>query len=142
MEAVTVKRSIWINAPRERVWKAVSEPDQIAAWFAPGTEFKMEDNTVSILMDGQWLPVASIEVVDPPSELTTRGLPDKIIATSYILEEENGGTRFTVIEKGLESLPAEDREKHLEQDSAGWELALGNLNAYIEGKPLVKPEGF
>ena len=142
MEATAIKRSIWINAPRERVWKAVTEPEQIAAWFAPGTSFKMENNNVSILMGDQYVDVAWIEVIEAPRQLTTRGLPDKLIATTYLLEEENGGTRFTVIESGLESLPAEEREKHLEQDTAGWELALGNLNAYIEGKPLVKPEGF
>ncbi len=142
MEAVVIKRSIWINAPRERVWQAISVPEQIAAWFAPGITFKNENNIISILMDGQYVDVAWVEVVEPPRQFTTRGLPDKLISTTYLLEEENGGTRFTVIESGLESLPAEDRAKHLEQDSAGWELALANLNAYIEGKPLVKPEGF
>ena len=142
MEAVTLKRSIWINAPPERVWKAVIEPEQIAAWFAPGTSFKMENNVVSILMGEQYIDVAWIEVVEPPRQLTTRPLPHKLTATTYLLEEENGGTRFTVVETGLEALPAEDRQKYLEQNGAGWDLALGNLNAYIEGKPLVKPEGF
>ena len=142
MEAVTIKRSIWINAPRERVWQAISVPEQIAAWFAPGMTFKTENNIVSILMDGKYIDVAWVEVMEPPRQLTTRPLPDKKTATTYLLEEENGGTRFTVIESGLEALPAEDRAKYLEQDSAGWELALANLNAYIEGKPLPKPEGF
>ncbi len=142
MEAVTLKRSIWINAPRQRVWDAVSEPEQIAAWFAPGTSFKFENDTVFISMEGQFVPVAWVEKIDPPRELTTRPLPDKKTATTYLLEEENGGTRFTVIETGLESMPAEDREKYLEQNGHGWDLALGNLNAYIEGKPLLKPEGF
>ena len=142
MEAVAIKRSIWINAPRERVWQAVTVPEQIASWFAPGMSFKMENDIVSILMGDQYVDVAWVEVIEAPRQLTTRPLPDKKTATTYLLEEENGGTRFTVIENGLESLPAEEREKHLEQDSAGWELALGNLNAYIEGKPLVKPEGF
>ena len=142
MEAVTLKRSIWINAPRERVWQAVSEPEQIAAWFAPGISFKMENDIVSILMDGQYLDVAWVEVIEAPRQLTTRPLPDKKTATTYLLEEENGGTRFTVIETGLEALPDEDRAKYLEQNGGEWEKALANLNAYIEGKPLVKPEGF
>jgi len=142
MEAVTIKRSIWINAPRERVWQAISVPEQIAAWFAPGMTFKTENNIVSILMDGKYIDVALVEVVEPPRQFTTRGLPDKLIATTYLLEEVNGGTRFTVIESGLESLAEADRATHLEQDSAGWELALANLNAYIEGKPLPTPEGF
>ena len=142
MEAVTLKRSIWINAPRQRVWDAVSVPEQIAAWFAPGMTFKFDNDIVSILMEGQYVDVAWVEVIDPPRELTTRPLPGKQTATSYILEEENGGTRFTVIEKGLENLPAEDRARYMEQNGNEWEKALGNLNAYIEGKPLVKPEGF
>ena len=142
MEAVAIKRSIWINAPRERVWKAVIEPEQIASWFAPGTSFKMENSIVSILMGDQYVDVAWIEVVEAPRQLTTRPLPHKLTATTYLLEEENGGTRFTVIETGLEALPTEERQKYLEQNGAGWELALGNLNAYIEGKPLLKPEGF
>jgi uncharacterized protein YndB with AHSA1/START domain len=142
MEAVAIKRSIWINAPRERVWQAISVPEQIAAWFAPGMTFKTENNIVSILMEGKYIDVALIEVNEPPRQFTTRGLPDKVIATTYLLEEENGGTRFTVIETGLEALPEADRATHLEQDSAGWELALANLNAYIEGKPLPRPEGF
>ncbi len=142
MEAVTLKRSIWIDAPRQRVWDAVSVPEQIAAWFAPGMSFKFENDIVSILMDGQYIDVAWVETIDPPRELTTRPLPHKLTATSYLLEEENGGTRFTVVESGLESMPAEDRQKYMEQNGHGWDLALGNLNAYIEGKPLVKPEGF
>jgi uncharacterized protein YndB with AHSA1/START domain len=142
MEAVSLKRSIWINAPRQRVWDAVSIPEQIAAWFAPGMTFKMENDTVSILMDGNYVDVAWVEVIDPPRELTTRPLPDKQTSTTYLLEEENGGTRFTVIENGLEALPAEDRARYMEQNGGEWEKALGNLNAYIEGKPLVKPEGF
>jgi len=142
MEAVTIKRSIWINAPRERVWQAVSEPEQIAAWFAPGMTFKMENNIVSILMDGQFIDVAWVEVLEPPRQLTTRPLPGKQTATTYLLEEENGGTRFTVTETGLEALPADEREQYMERNGGEWEKALGNLNAYIEGKPLVKPEGF
>ena len=142
MEAVSLKRSIWINAPRERVWQAISVPEQIAAWFAPGMTFKNENNIISILMDGQFVDVAWVEVIDPPRQFTTRPLPDKKTATTYLLEEENGGTRFSVIESGLEALPEQDRAKYLEQNGNEWEKALANLNAYIEGKPLVKPEGF
>ena len=142
MEKITLERSIWINAPRERVWKAVSDPAQITQWFAPGTEFSIKDNTIAILMNGAYVDVALIEVNDPPRELTTRSLPDRILATSYLLEEENNGTRFTVIETGFELLPEDQRKQRLEQDSGGWEMALENLKAYIDGRTLPRPEGF
>ncbi|MFN8374411.1 MAG: SRPBCC domain-containing protein [Anaerolineae bacterium] len=142
MQTVELKRSIWINAPRERVWLAVTDPAQIQAWFAPGTPIAMKGNRVSITINDQEIEVAEVEIMDPPRQLTTRGLPERTIATTYLLEEENGGTRFTVIETGLEALPEDARQKHLEQDDAGWVQALANLHAYIDGKALPHPQGF
>ncbi len=59
-----------------------------------------------------------------------------------LLEEEKGGTRFTVVESGLDSLPDDARQKHIEQNGAGWDMALLNLQAYIDGKSLPTPQGF
>ena len=39
MSKIVIERSIWIASPRERVWQAVTDPAQIAQWFAPGTSF-------------------------------------------------------------------------------------------------------
>lgn len=137
-----IRRSIWINAPRERVWLAVTEPAQITQWFAPGAELIIKDSIVSMLMGGEYVELAFIETFDPPHQFTTLGLPERAIATTYLLEEEQGGTRFTVIESGLETLPDDARQKHIEQNSAGWDMALQNLQAYVDGKSLPRPEGF
>jgi len=142
MDKITIERSIWINAPRERVWQAISDPAQIEQWFAPGTPISVKDSIVSVRMGEMDVEVALIEVNDPPRQFTTRSLPDRLITTTYTLEEENGGTRFTVTESGLEALDEETRQTRLTQDSFGWEQALENLNAYIDGKPLPRPEGF
>jgi uncharacterized protein YndB with AHSA1/START domain len=142
MEQVIIERSIWINAPRERVWQAVSDPAQIDQWFSTGTAISINGDVISVHMGGMDVEVAVIEVLDPPRQLTTRSLPDRMIATTYTLEEENGGTRFTVTETGLESLSEDTRRERIQQDSAGWELALENLNAFIEGRSLPRPEGF
>lgn len=142
MEKVAIERSIWIDAPRERVWQAVTDPAQIAQWFAPGTSFTKKGNIISIHMGEMDIEVAMVDFIDPPRQVTTRQLPDKVIATTYTLEEENGGTRITVTESGLETLTEEARKQHLDQKRKGWELALENLKAFIDGKPLVRPEGF
>jgi uncharacterized protein YndB with AHSA1/START domain len=139
---LVIERSIWINAPRERVWQAVTDPAQIAQWFAPGTEISQRDNKIVVRMGEMDIEVAVIEKVDPPHQLVTRGLPEMTITTTYTLEEENGGTRFTVTEAGLENLPVDARQKRMEQDGAGWEMALDNLNAFIQSKPLPHPQGF
>lgn len=141
-QPIAIERNIWINAPRERVWQAVTDPAQIAQWFAPGAEFSVTDNKISVRMGEADVEVAFIEVVDPPHQITTRSLPDMISATTYKLVEENGGTRFTVIETGLEALSEEARQQRLTEGGQGWELTLANLKAFIDGQALPRPEGF
>jgi uncharacterized protein YndB with AHSA1/START domain len=142
VESIAIKRSIWIDAPRERVWQAITVPEQIAAWFAPGASFTQNGDIISVRVGDMDMEVAVVEVIDPPRQIMPRNLPDRSIATTYMLEEENGGTRFTVIESGLESLPEDARQQHLDQDGLGWEMALENLRAYIDGKSLPHPAGF
>ena len=142
MRKITIERSIWIAAPRERVWQAVTDPAQIAQWFAPGTSFSQNGNTICVCIGEREIEVAVIELVDPPRQITTRHLPDRLITTTYTLEEENGGTRFTVTETGFEALPEDARKERFAQNSKGWEMALENLKAYIDGRNLPRPEGF
>lgn len=142
MEKSLLERSIWIAAPRERVWQAVADPAQIAQWFAPGTVFSQKGDTICIRIGDEDVAVAVIEAFDPPRRITTRSLPDRAMTTTYTLEEENGGTRFTVTEAGFEALPEDARKARLDQDNKGWEMALANLQAYIDGRSLPRPEGF
>jgi uncharacterized protein YndB with AHSA1/START domain len=143
MEAIIIQRSIWINAPRERVWQAVTDPAQVATWFAPGAVMNQtDDGKISVRVSDMDIEVAVVEIVDPPRQITTRSLPDRLIATTYILEEENGGTRFTVMESGLELLSEDEREMRISQNGKTWELALENLSAFIDGRELPSPHGF
>ncbi len=145
MTMLSVERSIWISAPRERVWQAVVEPEEIAQWFLPpalGAQLRRDDDgKLSELMGPMAFEVAVFEQIDPPRQLTSRGLPDKLIAATYVLEEENDGTRVTVTLTGLDALPAAAAQERLGPTGAGWEKALRNLKAFVEGVPLPFPEG-
>jgi uncharacterized protein YndB with AHSA1/START domain len=132
MRKIAIERSIWIAAPRERVWQAVTDPAQIAQWFAPGTSFSQNGNKICVRIGEMDMEVALIELVDPPRQITTRNLPDRSMTTTYTLEEENGGTRFTVTETGFEGLPEDVRKEHLDQNGKGWETVLENLKAHVE----------
>jgi uncharacterized protein YndB with AHSA1/START domain len=143
MEAITIQRSIWIKAPRERVWQAVTDPAQVGTWFAPGTEMSQsDDGIISVYIGEMNLEVAVVEMLDPPRQLTTRSLPDRVVTVTYTLEEEKGGTRITVMESGLELLSEADRQMRMSHNGKTWELALENLSAYIDGRELPSPEGF
>jgi len=132
MRKIAIERSIWIAAPRERVWQAVTDPAQIAQWFAPGTSFSQNGNKICVRIGEMDMEVALTELVDPPRQITTRNLPDRSMTTTYTLEEENGGTRFTVTETGFEALPEDVRKEHLDQNGKGWETVLENLKAHVE----------
>jgi uncharacterized protein YndB with AHSA1/START domain len=143
VEKIAVERSIWIGAPRERVWQAVTDPAQIPQWFmpaVPGAQMKRaEDGTVSVLMGPMVADVAVFEVIDQPNRVTSRSLPDRLIATTYTFEEEEGGTCLSVTMSGFESLPANARTDRFQLSGEGWEKALENLKAFVAGQELPFP---
>jgi uncharacterized protein YndB with AHSA1/START domain len=146
MEKLTVERSIWIGAPRERVWEAVTNPEQVMRWFVPNLPYglmKRDDNgKVTIHIGEMGLDFVILEVVDPLRQLTSRTLPDRLITTTYTLDEERDGTRITVTAAGFEKLLAKAGEDRLAQSSASWEQTLQNLRAYVNGAELPFPKAF
>jgi uncharacterized protein YndB with AHSA1/START domain len=149
VEKSTIERSIWINAPRERVWQAITDPAQIQQWFSPTTPWVLTAMAVGgqLYANGYESQTGIIELIDAPRQFTYRwGVPTSdttfSVTTSFALEEENGGTRVRLIETFYETVPGTVREKGLDQNSQGWAMALENLKAYLDGKALPYPEGF
>jgi hypothetical protein len=56
--------------------------------------------------------------------------------TSFILIEENGGTRATICETGYEAVPEDERQQWIDSTSAGYTMSMENLKAFVEGRPL------
>jgi uncharacterized protein YndB with AHSA1/START domain len=146
MEQLKVERSIWIDAPRERVWQAITDPADLAGWLLPpalGAEMKRGANdTILVSMHGMEIPVAVLEEIEAPRHVRSYGLPDHLISIIYLLEEEKNGTRLTVTMNGFEYLPADARQDRIMPAGTAWEKALENLKAYVTGNPLPFPEGY
>lgn len=143
-EKVTVERSIWIDAPRERVWQAITEPEQLTRWYATnfnweipalvvGSRIKFHNSDTEILH-------ATIEVLNPLREFTLRWDAsvhyDVVLVTSFVLAEENGGTRVTIHESGYEMVAASERQQWLDATGAGYTMSMENLKAHVEGRSL------
>lgn len=150
-EMIAIERSIWINAPRERVWRALTDPAQVEQWFAPGTTFKSTGSEVGARLyvenpeTGAEMYVQTLEVVDPPKRLMLRSQPEPPetpTVTSYVLSEENNGTRLTLTFSGYEAQPADVRGRNMEENAFGFGMMLSNIKAVIEGTPLPQPQGF
>jgi uncharacterized protein YndB with AHSA1/START domain len=146
MEQLKVERSIWIDAPRERVWQAITDPADLAQWLLPPmleADMKRDaDDTILVSMGGMEIPVAVLEDVDPPRHVRSYGLPDHVISITYLLEVENDGTRVTVTMSGFEGLPADARQDRIAPSGTAWEKALANLKAFVTGTSLPFPEGY
>ena len=138
-DAFSVSRTITIAAPPERVWDAITEPEQIAKWSA----FTPSMDRLAVRGEGAWVlpnfgstPI-TIEQLDPPFSITYRWGPsgaahvDRALSTvfQFTLEEIPDGTRLTVVESGFEFLadPAEQLESHRQ----GWDSQLDALTAHF-----------
>ena len=142
----SVRRTVSIAAPIEKVWAAVTEAEHIARWFPQAAVL----DEVAVGAGGTFsfegygdFPVL-IEELDPPRTIAYRwsndqGLspdPTRVDAAHstvfrFTLEAVAGGTRLTVVESGFDSLvsPAES----MESNRGGWDFELDELVAYLEG---------
>lgn len=145
MKKHDVERSIWIAAPRPRVWQAVTDPAQLAQWLLPpalGAQMQRdEQGKLYVCMGEMAVPVATLETHDQ-QQVTIRGLPDQLVAATCHLAEEQGGTRVAVTVDGLAALPADARRERLGPLDEGWQKALENLKAFAEGAVLPFPQGY
>jgi uncharacterized protein YndB with AHSA1/START domain len=150
-KSFAVERSIWIAAPRERVWSAITDPTQIERWFSPGTSWKLTALEIGGRLftpdpeTGDETNVQVIQLVDAPQRFITHALPATPGAgevTAYLLQEEHDGTRLTITNSGYELLSGDERWSAMEQNAFGYGMMLENLRAYIESRDLPTPSGF
>lgn len=143
-DAFTVRRTIRIAAPVEKVWTAVTEQEHISRWFGrtvldgvgPGAQ-----GTITFPDYGA-VPLR-VEAMDAPRMVSYRWgnddaagqLPDAIDDRStvftFTLEPVSDGTQLTVVETGFDhtSDPAANMADHAE----GWVSELDKLVALLEG---------
>jgi uncharacterized protein YndB with AHSA1/START domain len=143
MEQLVVECTIWLATSRERVWQAVTEPEQLAQWFAPGSPWEIPQLEVNTTVKFHNTPteilLATIQTADPPQQFALRWEPEEdgaVLTTTFTLAEENDGTRVTIRETGFESLAADIRRSRVEQTAAGYGMSLENLKAYLVCEPI------
>lgn len=140
-----IEHTIWIDTPRERVWRAITETTQIKQWWgAKGyaeiselsvgatIKFSIEDNPL----------FATIRNINPPHQFVYEWPPHPRyfsvpFVTRYILDEEDNGTRVTLSESGFEAWPDDEiRQVRFGRIDSGFRMLLENLKAYLDGRSL------
>lgn len=135
MEAIVLKRSIIVKADRERVWRAITRPEQIAKWFEA---ICFERLAVGEALTFSWNGEGSIALVEPMDRFGFRWQiapphPAQTLVV-FALETVPEGTRIIVTEQGFEALPDEMREARFRDNTQGWEHMLGELLAYVTSR--------
>ncbi len=96
-----VRREIVFDAPREEVWKAVTDPERLEEWFANDVELELEPGGEGrFRWDDGSERQAVVEEVDPEQRFAFRWWEEEAEPTSVelTLEDAPNGTRLVVIE--------------------------------------------
>jgi uncharacterized protein YndB with AHSA1/START domain len=125
-----------IDAPRDRVFRALTEADELGRWFASSAEsdpraggeyvlrFAFEDESRNHTYSGRYEAVTPDERVRYPwngrfGETTVE----------FVLEPRDSGTEVRLVHSGWAEQAAESRELH----EQGWGFFLDNLERYLTG---------
>jgi uncharacterized protein YndB with AHSA1/START domain len=136
----SIERELILPVPPERVWTALTRPDQLSAWF--GTQATIDlrpGGEVIFTWDSSTGPHGAnrgvIEVVERPNRFAFRwqSSPDteQMTRVEFTLEPHPEGTRLRLVESGFASLPPELRGDCHESNTRGWQRELGELAQYL-----------
>lgn len=147
-ESSRIDRTIEINAPPERVWRALTNAAELSAWFrvtiegkiAPGSEVWM--TSMHAEYTGQRFRVRIVEMT-APRRFVWRWHPGEVdpnvdysrepeTTVTFMLEPIDTGTRVSVAETGFDEISLERRAKVYGDNSQGWTEVLVWLQEYVE----------
>ena len=139
MEPLTITRTIEINAPRERVWEAVTTAELLASWFPDAITLDLRIGGRGVMtFEGYGSYPFEVQELDPQDHVAYRwasgageaDLTKGSTLARFTLTDIPGGTLVTVDESGFELLP--DPEKSARGNEEGWEHELGELKELLE----------
>ncbi len=140
----TIEREVLIEAPADVVWRTITEPDQIARWFADKVELDLRPGGAGSLVfeeKATTQPMTAplvVVAVEPPRRFTFRWAhPDgeapvagnSVLVEFTLTEEASDRTRLRVTETGLDAIgwPDEDKARYVAEHRNGWAEKIGWL---------------
>jgi uncharacterized protein YndB with AHSA1/START domain len=143
-----IEKTIDINAPVSRVWKALTDYKEFGTWFRvrlegpfvagqvarghityPGYEHirfeafiqKIEPERYFSLT---WHPYA----IDPKADYSG----ESPTLVEFTLEKTATGTRFRVVESGFDKIPSHRRDEAFRMNEGGWSSQMENIQKHVE----------
>jgi uncharacterized protein YndB with AHSA1/START domain len=146
-----IEKSIELNAPVSRVWRAITDHLEFGEWFRvkldgpfepgkpstgqithPGYEHVKWTATVKEMQPERlfsftWHPYAIDASVDYSDETPT--------LVEFHLEEIPSGTRLVITESGFDKIPAHRRSEAFRMNEGGWAGQLKNIESHVAKNP-------
>jgi uncharacterized protein YndB with AHSA1/START domain len=154
-----IEKKVLLRAPRDRVWRAVSDAEQFGSWFgvafdapfATGARItgRIVPTTVDPAMAKLQEPYAGtpfelvLERIEPPNLLSFRWRPfaidpkadyssEPMTLVVFALSDAPEGTLLTVTESGFDGIPIARRAKAFEANDGGWTGQMTLIAKYLE----------
>jgi uncharacterized protein YndB with AHSA1/START domain len=146
-----IEKSIELNAPVSRVWRALTDHNEFGAWFRVKLDapFKVgEESHGQITWPGYehiiWRAV--IQQIDPEQYLAFTWHPHAVdpntdyseetpTLVEFHLEKTATGTLLKVTESGFSDIPDERRKEAFLRNSEGWTQQMKNIEEYVAKNP-------
>jgi len=131
-----IEKTLELDAPRQRVWAAITDPRELEQWFPDRADFSPVVGAKGVLeWHGHGAGKVEVLEVAPPERLVWRwsgndgrALEEYGTTVEWTLSERpDGGTTLHLRESGF------DTQKHFEENSGGWRSELGELVQYLAG---------
>jgi uncharacterized protein YndB with AHSA1/START domain len=142
-----IEKKVVLNAPRSRVWRAISDAEQFGEWFRVKLDGKFVEGkriTGKILHKGfeDAQMELDIERIDPEKYFAYRWHPYAIdpktdyskeptTLVEFRLEDANGGTALTIIETGFDKIPLARRAEAFRMNDNGWTSQVKSIEKYV-----------
>jgi uncharacterized protein YndB with AHSA1/START domain len=142
-----IEKQIVLQAPRSRVWRALSDAEKFGRWFGvklqgafsegatvrgqithPGYEhLRMEVFVERVeperYIAWRWHPYAVDPKIDYSKEPTT--------LVEFHLKEIPNGTEVTVVESGFSQIPLGRRDEAFRMNEGGWTQQMRNIERHV-----------
>ncbi len=153
-----IEKKVLLHAPRERVWRAISDSKQFGSWFGvqfdgpfvAGTHMigKIVPTTVDAEVAKMQKPYegmrfeCTVDLIEPIRHFSFRWHPGAVdpsldyskeptTLVVFELEEAPGGTMLTITESGFDKIPLERRARAFAGNEAGWTHQTKLIEKYL-----------
>ncbi len=137
-----IEQEVTVRAAKERVFRAITDPEQLVAWFPDKVEGKIAAGENPIFeFNGYGTHTINVVAIEPNDYFAYRWDPSGFVGdvlsrpntlVEFWLEDVSGGTKVKVKESGFASLAADVASKKFEENSGGWPIILGLLRKMLD----------